>query len=422
MLPKGFKDFEPRIQIIRNKVIEKIKNVFEKFGFEPLETPIVEYWETLKGKYGEEAEKKLIWRFKLPYSETEYALRYDLTVPLARFVAEKKPKLPFKRYQIGPVFRYEEPQRGRYRQFYQADYDIVGSKYPEADAEILNITNEIFSSFNLDFEIKINHRKIVEGIVEYFGLKEKFLEVCRAIDKLDKIGIEGVKKELKKLNIEDEKIEKIIEIISANNLEIKNEKVEEGLKNLNEILEFTDSKNIKIDFSLVRGLDYYTGMVYEVVLKNLKIGSVGGGGRYDNLIELFSKQKIYAVGGSVGLDRLIDALISLKVLEEKESIIEIAVIYADFEVFKEAWKTANSLRKICNVYIDISRKSFREQIDWIVKKNIRYLIIVGKEDLKNNEVTFQDREKREIRKIKLSELEKFINELKNRGIWSRNKK
>ncbi|MEM0481075.1 MAG: histidine--tRNA ligase [Candidatus Aenigmatarchaeota archaeon] len=415
LIPKGFKDFEPKAQIIRNKIFSRVKDIFESFGYEPLETPIVEYWNTLKGKYGEEAESKLIWRFKLPYSETEYALRYDLTVPLARFVASKKPKLPFKRYQIGAVFRYEEPQKGRYRQFYQADFDIIGSKYPEADAEILNVAEKVFSSFNLDFEIVVNHRSIIEGILESLNLKEKFLEICRAIDKLDKIGIEGIKKELKKLEIEEEKVNKIIEIISSSET-IKNEKFENGLKNLNEILEFVESKNIRIDFSLVRGLDYYTGMVFEVKIKNLKIGSVGAGGRYDDLIGIFSKQNIPAVGGSIGIDRLVDAIISLNLIKERESVIDIAVIYTNFEVYKEAWKIANKLRNVCNVYIDISRKSFREQINWVVSKNIRYLIIVGKEDLKNYEVTFQDREKREIKKVKLNEIENFIkNEIENRG-------
>ena len=408
MLAKGFRDFEPRIQSIRQKIFEKLAKIFESFGFEPLETPIVELWETLRGKYGEEAEKKLVWRFKLPYSEKEYALRYDLTVPLARFFAEKRPKLPFKRYQIGPVFRYDEPQKGRYREFYQADFDIVGSEYPESDAEILNIVDRIFSELKIDYKIKINHRGIIDGIIKNLNLQDKFFEICRIIDKKDKIGIKKVKDELEKIT---HKANDIVEIITLPFEEIKEklEKIEEcknSLKNIEEILEFVNSKNIEIDLSIVRGLDYYTGMVFEVI-GSIKIGSLSGGGRYDNLIEKFVGSKVPAVGGSIGVERLIDTLLELKVLKE-EKIIDIGIVYTELEVLKDAWKIANELREIANVYIDVCRKSFREQIEYLVKKNVRYLIIVGKKDLKNNEVTFQDRETKERKKIKISDLKNFV--------------
>jgi len=415
MLAKGFRDFDPKIQKIRQKVFEKLIKIFESFGFEPLETPIIELWETLRGKYGEEAEKKLVWRFKLPYSEKEYALRYDLTVPLARFFAEKRPKLPFKRYQIGPVFRYDEPQKGRYREFYQADFDIVGSKYPESDAEILNVVDKVFSEFKIDYKIKINHRGIVEGIIKNLNLQDKFFEICRIIDKKDKIGIKKVKDELEKIT---HKANNILEIITLPFEEIKEklEKIEEcknGLKNIEEILEFVNSKNLEIDLSTVRGLDYYTGMVFEVV-SNIKIGSLSGGGRYDNLIEKFTNLKVPAVGGSIGIERLIDALLELKILKE-EKIIDIGIVYTELEVLKDAWKIANEVREIANVYIDVSRKSFRDQISYLVNKNVRYLIVVGKEDLKNNEVTFQDRETRERMKVKIKELKNFlISLLKNK--------
>ncbi len=408
MLAKGFRDFEPRIQSIRQKIFEKLAKIFESFGFEPLETPIIELWETLRGKYGEEAEKKLVWRFKLPYSEKEYALRYDLTVPLARFFSEKRPKLPFKRYQIGPVFRYDEPQKGRYREFYQADFDIVGSEYPESDAEILNIVDRIFSEFKIDYKIKINHRGIVEGIIKNLNLQDKFFEICRIIDKKDKIGIKKVKDELEKIT---HKADYIVEIITLPFEEVKEklEKIEEcknSLKNIEEILEFVNSKNIEIDLSIVRGLDYYTGMVFEVI-SSIKIGSLSGGGRYDNLIEKFVGLRVPAVGGSIGIERLIDTLLELKVLKE-EKIIDIGIVYTELEVLKDAWKIANELREIANVYIDVCRKSFREQIEYLVKKNVRYLIIVGKKDLENNEVTFQDRETKERKKIKISDLRNFV--------------
>ena len=408
MLAKGFRDFEPRIQSIRQKIFEKLAKIFESFGFEPLETPIIELWETLRGKYGEEAEKKLVWRFKLPYSEKEYALRYDLTVPLARFFAEKRPKLPFKRYQIGPVFRYDEPQKGRYREFYQADFDIVGSEYPESDAEILNIVDRIFSEFKIDYKIKINHRGIIDGIIKSLNLQDKFFEICRIIDKKDKIGIKKVKDELEKITY---KANDIIEIITLPFEEVKEklEKIEEcknSLKNIEEILEFVNSKNIEIDLSIVRGLDYYTGVVFEVI-GGIKIGSLSGGGRYDNLIEKFVGMRVPAVGGSIGVERLIDTLLELKVLKE-EKIIDIGIVYTELEVLKDAWKIANELREIANVYIDVCRKSFREQIEYLVKKNVRYLIIVGRKDLENNEVTFQDRETKERKRVKISDLKNFV--------------
>ncbi|MEM4556214.1 MAG: ATP phosphoribosyltransferase regulatory subunit, partial [Acidilobaceae archaeon] len=197
-LPRGFRDFPPEVMIVRKKVIEKIASVFERYGFDPIDTSIIEYWETLAGKYGEEAESKLIWRFKDPWSEREYALRYDLTVPLARFIAMRPDiSLPFKRYHIAPVWRHEEPQKGRYREFYQCDADIVGSPYPEADAEILDLVVDVLKEIGFrDFKVLINDRRILSGVFENELRLSDPIPVYRIIDKLDKIGAEGVRKEL----------------------------------------------------------------------------------------------------------------------------------------------------------------------------------------------------------------------------------
>ncbi len=424
--PKGTRDFPPELAILRKEVFEKIERIFQRFGFDPIITPIVEYWETLKGKYGEEAENKLIWRFKLPYSKKEYALRYDHTVPLARFFARFQPKLPFKRYVIDRVYRYEEPQKGRYREFWQADFDIVGSKEPESDAEILLVVDTVFREFNFEnYTIKVNDRRLLKGIFEE-ELKipdNLILPVYRAIDKLDKIGIEGVKKELEKLGLDKEKIEKIVEIINLKGEEVleeaekkyeKNENVKiavESLRNILDLLPEKARKRIEIDLSLVRGLDYYTGMIYEAVVDKPRIGSLSGGGRYDNLIGLFLKKDVPAVGGSIGVERLIDAGIELGIFKlDKKTYTQIAVIYIG-DTFREAWEIANELREAgFNTYIDLMRRNFKKQMEYVIEKGIRYLVIVGEKDLKEGKVTFQDRGTKKRIKVEREKLVGFLKE------------
>lgn len=421
---KGTRDFLPEVQILRNEIFNKIEKIFRRFGFDPISTPIVEYWDTLKGKYGEEAENKLIWRFKLPYSEKEYALRYDHTVPLARFFSKYRPKLPFKRYVIDRVYRYEEPQKGRYREFWQADFDIVGSSEPESDAEILLVVDKIFREFNFEnYVIKINDRRLLRGIFEEeLKLDESnLLNVYRIIDKLDKIGLEGVISELKKLGLNDEKIEKIKNIISLKNEDalnylenFNNESIKNSIKNIKSILDLLPEKTkkkIEIDLSLVRGLDYYTGIIYEAVVDKPKIGSLSGGGRYDNLIGIFINEKIPAVGGSIGVERLIDAGIELGIFKlDKKTYTQIAVIYIG-NTFKEAWNITNELRDNgFNVYVDLMKRNFKKQIDYVTEKDIRYLIIVGESELKENKVIFQDRNTRERILVDKNKIVEFLRE------------
>ena len=424
--PKGTRDFSPEMTILRKEIFTKIEKIFQKFGFDPIITPIVEHWETLKGKYGEEAENKLIWRFKLPYSKKEYALRYDHTVPLARFFARFQPKLPFKRYVIDRVYRYEEPQKGRYREFWQADFDIVGSREPESDAEILLVVDAVFREFNFEnYKIKVNDRRLLRGIFEE-GLRlhdNLILQVYRVIDKLDKIGIDGVKKELKELGLDSEKINKITDIIALRGEEVleeaeikygKNKNVKISVDNLKSILDLLPErtrKRVEIDLSLVRGLDYYTGMIYEAVVDKPKIGSLSGGGRYDNLVGLFTKKNIPAVGGSIGVERLIDAGLELGIFKlDKKTYTQIAVIYIG-NTFKDAWEIANKLREEgFNTYIDLMKRNFKKQMEYIVEKDIRYLIIVGEKDLKEEKVTFQDRITKERIKVEKEKLVKFLKE------------
>jgi len=397
--PKGTKDFPPELAILFEEIISKIEEKFKEYGFDPIITPVVEYWETLKGKYGEEAEKKEIWRFRISQSKKWYALKYDQTVPLARFFARFQPKLPFKRYVIDRTYRYDEPQKGRYREFWQADADIVGSKYPEADAEIINLMIDIYDSLGFkESYIRISDRRALEKLIEEIGEKEKFLEIARIIDKWDKIGKEGVLSELKKIT---NKAEKIIEKLEEN--------PEEYYPNeFWEIIDLVENKNkLIIDIKLARGFDYYTGMVYEVWIKDFN-RAIGGGGRYDNLIGLFANKQIPAVGGSIGINPLIDVGLEKGIFKiDRKTYTKVAVVYIG-NTFREAWDIANKLRKTgLFVYIDLMRRNFKKQIEYIVEKDIRYLIIVGEEDLKENKVTFQDRKTQEKIKIEINNLEKI---------------
>jgi len=410
--PRGMKDFTPELEILREKMVSIIEEVFQKYGFDPITTPIVEYWDTLKGKYGEEAEKKLIWRFKLPFSDKKYALKYDNTVPLARYYAKYRPLLPFKRYTIDRVFRYDEPQKGRYREFWQADVDILGSYYPEADAEILMVFDEVFKRLGFEgFRILINDRRIMEIVLSNLGVGDK-LRVYRIIDKLDKIGLEGVKKELLEF-LDKDKVEKILEIISLEGEEVleyisRFKGADKYVEEIRLIIDLSGSRNIIYKPSLVRGLDYYTGMVFEVVYKK-GFGSLAGGGRYDNLIELFAKVRIPAVGGAIGINRVMDLGIDLGIFKlDRKTYTEIAVVYVG-NTFREAWNIANNLRKEgFRVYIDLNRNKFKKQIEYVVNKDIRYLIIVGEEDLKENKVTFQDRYLKRREKVDIGNLIDFL--------------
>jgi len=427
--PKGLRDFPPEIEILRKNVFSRIERIFQNYGFDPIETPIVEDWEVLKGKYGEEAENRLIWRFKLPYSDKEYGLRYDLTVPLARFFARFRPRTPFKRYHIGRVFRYEEPQKGRYREFWQCDFDIVGSSSPLADAEILNVVIDVFEEFGFkNYTIKLNDRRILRGIFEEsLGIKDyqKILKIYRIVDKLDKIGKEKVLEELKNLGLDEnflKKVEELIEISETKNNEeildylekFENENVRVGSKTLREILEYVKKpERIKIDLSLVRGLDYYTGMIYEAIVSEPKIGSLSGGGRYDGLIGMFIGQKVPAVGGSIGVERLIDAGLELGIFKlEKKTYSKVGVIYLEGVDVKKVLEVVNKLRSSgINTYFHFdSFKNVVEGIKEIDKRGIEYAVIIGSEELKENKFTLQNLITRERKKLSLEEIIKLLKE------------
>lgn len=423
--PRGFRDFPPEIMILRKRLFSLLEGVFQRYGFDPIDTPAVEYWETLSGKYGEEAENRLIWRFEDPWSGREYALRYDLTVPLARFIASHRDvQMPFKRYHIGPVWRHEEPQRGRYREFYQCDADIVGSPFPEADAEIVELTIDALKAlgFNSGFRVRINDRRLLKGVFEQELSLASPLPVYRAIDKLDKIGLDGVVEELKGLELDSGKINKIIDIIGIRggpsetlhlieNKYKNNKLIIEAIDHFRTIIELVDNDQlVEIDLSLVRGLDYYTGPIIEVVLERPKIGSVAGGGRYDSLIGMFINQDIPATGVSIGIERIIDAGIELGIYSlSRKTLTDANIIVLDRNHYNYAWTVARRLREEgVSTRIDLSRASHRVQRRKAQRLGIKYLVFVGEREAANRTVTVYDVETGERREVKIEDIGKVF--------------
>jgi len=418
--PRGFRDFPPEVMLLRKSLLSKLENVFQRYGFDPLDTPALEYWETLAGKYGEEAESRLIWRFQDPWSGRWYALRYDLTVPLARFVASRPDlPMPFKRYHIGPVWRHEEPQKGRYREFYQSDADIVGSPHPEADAEIVNLVVDALRElgFQEGFRVRLNDRRLLRGVFEEeIGLDDP-IRAYRVIDKLDKIGLEGVREELARI-LPREKVERVIEIIGVQGRPAEvlgevearyggNESVSQALEHLRAMLDLVNGDDIVVvDLSLVRGLDYYTGPILEVVLDEPRIGSVAGGGRYDNLIGMFTGRSVPATGASIGIERIIDAGLELGVYRlDKYTVTQVQVIVLDRSAFKYAWRVAGEIRKHgYNTRIDLGRASQRVQRRKAKRLGIPVLAFVGREEAEKSTVTLYSPERGERIAVPLQEL------------------
>lgn len=417
-LPKGTKDFPIGKKIIKNYVVDTLKTTFETYGYSPIETPILEKFDVLSSKYagGTEILKET---FQLTdQGGRNIGLRYDLTVPLCRYMAmNPQLKMPFKRYQIGPVFRDGPIKIGRYRQFWQCDVDVVGASSMMAEAEQLALTQEAFNKIGLDVIIKVNNRKLLNGILEFIGIKKKDAEsVILTIDKIEKIGIDEVKKELKKKGIEKKKIDKIIDIFKKNNLEeikgqIDNEEGKQGIKELKDLLTFLKEMDvkIKIDISLARGLAYYTGTVFEVFLKDEKIkSSLAGGGRYNKMIQQFlnSKQEYPAVGISFGLDIICDVITK----EEKQTVADVFIIPIFTQ--KESLKIAQMLRKgNIKTDIDVMERNISKNLNYANDKNIPFVIICGPDELEKSKVKLKDMKLGEERLI---DIDNIVEVLKNR--------
>ena len=405
----GFMELLPNEQILFNKMKATIQKSYESYGFLPLDTPIIEDAEILLDKAGGETEKQ-IYRFMK--GENDLALRFDLTVPLAKYVTEYYDKLsfPFKRYQIGKVYRGEKPQRGRFREFYQCDIDIIGDGELSIanDAELASVIYNTFINLGFDdFTICINNRKILNGLFEGLDLKNNSAEILRIIDKIDKIGPDNVRKELCEA-IPEDKVNTIINFISISgsndekiqaleNMDIINETWNEGLKDLKEVISFirifmVPEENLKIDLTIARGLDYYTGTVYETFLNKYRnLGSVCSGGRYDNLTEYYSTRKMPGVGISIGLSRLFFQLTDNNIIStENQSISDVLVLSMDNN-YAECTKTASILRENgLNVQVDFENKKIAKKFKYADKLNVKYVIVIGEEEVKNNVVTLKD--------------------------------
>lgn len=418
--PRGTRDFLPEEMRIRRYIIDRIRRVFELHGFEEMDTPAIELWEVLSLKSGEEVEHQ-IYKFQ-DKAGRWLGLRFDLTVPLARVIASN-PNLvkPFKRYCIAKVWRYEEPQSGRYREFLQADIDIIGSQNMIADVECIVTAIDAIKAIGInDIKVKINNRKILEGIFSSMGInKEDLFKVFRIIDKIEKIGEENVIKELSNLNLSDEIIKDIMDIIHKKGEEALNyvEKnfeniklVKEGLSELREIINLSQSFEInnliEVDFSLVRGLDYYTGPVFEMKSKE-HIVSIAGGGRYDDLIEKFSGISIPATGISLGIERLYEIL-SRKMISN-EPITKIFIANVNEEVFSEVIKIYKKLISYgISTEIDLMKRKLTRQLEYSNSKNIPYVLIVGPKEIKEGTFKLRDMKNKKEYDVKIEEIPKII--------------
>lgn len=405
-VPRGMRDILPDRMLLRQYVVGEVERIFQRYGFEPLQTPVLEMRETLMGKYGEDAEK-LIYDAQHREGKEELSLRYDLTVPLTRIVA-MYPELvkPFKRYQIAPVWRAERPQKGRYREFYQCDVDIVGSKSMLADAEIIGVIFSVLKQLGFkSFVTKINNRKILTGIGQFAGVPSDQLGgLYRSIDKLDKIGRDGVRDEMQKHNIPPNVIAKMLQVVSAQSIGDLREQLEgnriaeEGLNELDELGRYLNESqiptaNYAFDFSMVRGLAYYTGPIYETVVTEPKIGSLTGGGRYDELIGLFSDKSMPVTGTSFGIERIIDVMDELGMYPSSvgKTVTQVLVTVFDRQMVGASIRIANELRSAgINTELGLDWDGLGKQLKYAAAKGIAFAVIVGPDEAAMNQVTWRD--------------------------------
>ncbi|WP_461615382.1 histidine--tRNA ligase [Clostridium sp. Marseille-QA1073] len=426
----GFMELLPQDQILFNKILEKIQKVYERYGFIPIDTPVIEKSEVLLAKGGGETEKQ-VYRFNK--GSSDLSLRFDLTVPLARYVAEHMSDLtfPFRRYQIGKVYRGERNQKGRFREFYQCDIDIIGNGKLDIinDAEIPSIIFSIFNEIGLkEFKIHINNRKIMNGVFEHFEVLNK-VEALRIVDKIDKIGTEAVEKELEKIDISADNIKRIVEFInikgtndeilnSLKELEISNDSYIEGVEELSKVIHYmrcfgVPDKNFIIDLKITRGLDYYTGTVFETMLdKYPQIGSVCSGGRYDNLAEYYTKEKLPGVGISIGLTRLFYQLREAGIIEGKgkATLTEVLVIPVD-DSLDYCINVASKLRAegiISEVYFEEGKMA--KKLNYGNKLGISNVILIGNDEAKSGILTLKDMSTGNQYKLTLDEI---IEKIKN---------
>ena len=446
-IPKGTRDFGPTVMNRRNFIFNTIKTVFERYGYQPIETPSLENLSTLMGKYGEEGDKLLFkvlnsGDFLKKTDEKQIAeknlnriatqicdrgLRYDLTVPFARFVVQHRNEItfPFKRFQIQPVWRADRPQKGRYREFYQCDVDVVGSNSLINEAELVQIVDEVFSALKIRVVVKINNRKILAGISEIIGEADRLIDITVAIDKLEKIGLEKVCDELLQKGISQEKIEllKPVLLLEGDTLE-KLEKLKtilakseiglQGVTEMEKVFSYISAMGIKVscelDLTLARGLNYYTGAIFEVKALDAKIGSITGGGRYDDLTSIFGLPNVSGVGISFGADRIYDVMEQLDLFPPK-SLETTRVLFINFGE-KEALYCLPFLKKLrdsgINVELFPESVKMKKQMNYANQRVIPFVVMVGDTEIEENKFSLKNMETGDQSRISFDELLKAV--------------
>ena len=446
-IPKGTRDFSPEQVVKRNYIFETIKKTFVKYGYQPIETPTMENLSTLTGKYGDEGDQLLFKVLnngdflrkansealekkdykKLISSISKRGMRYDLTVPFARYVVMHQNEIafPFKRYQIQPVWRADRPQKGRYQEFYQCDVDVVGSNSLMYEAELVQVYDEVFSKLNIEVIIKINNRKVLFGIAETAGITEQFMEMTVAIDKLDKIGIEGVKREMEGRGISSESIVIILDVLETKDLATLEKKFENsptGLKGIEELRKFhayfdlKEAKNkVEFDITLARGLSYYTGCIFEVKADNnsypnLKMGSIGGGGRYDDLTGNFGLKGVSGVGVSFGAARIFDVMEELNLYPSftKENL-QLLFIAFDDASHQYAFNCLNKVRTAnINAELYPEPAKLKKQMKYANARKVPFVVLIGSNEMETGKLSFKNMETGEQESISLAKIiEKF---------------
>lgn len=439
-IPKGTRDFSPVEMMRRNYIFQIIRTVFERHAYLPIETPSMENLSTLMGKYGEEGDRLLFkvlnsgdFTHGVDMTETsatrlasqicEKGLRYDLTVPFARYVVQHQNEIvfPFKRYQMQPVWRADRPQKGRYREFYQCDADVVGTNSLLNEAELMQITSEVFQKFGVNVVIKVNNRKILSGIADVLGEADKIVDICTAIDKLDKIGREAVCAELSERGLSeaaieklqpffdfsgsnDEKLDKLARIFADSEIGTK------GVEELREMLDYADvlgvETPVELDITLARGLNYYTGAIFEVKALDVSIGSISGGGRYDNLTGIFGLKNVSGVGISYGAERIYDVLNELQ-LFPKSLECPVKVLFINFGAAEERYALA-ALKQLraagvtAEIYPDHAKMG--KQMTFANNKGIPFVVLAGEDEMKDNVFTLKNMETGEQQKLSLEKM------------------
>jgi len=446
-IPKGTRDYSPDAMARRKYIFSTIEDVFRLYGYQPIETPAMENLDTLLGKYGEEGDK-LLFRIlnsgdflskvadeqlqggniaSLSSQISEKGLRYDLTVPFARYVVQHRNEinLPFKRYQIQPVWRADRPQKGRYREFYQCDVDIIGSRSLLNEFELIEIIDRVFERFGMNIEVRINNRKILAGIAEIIGERDRLIDITVALDKTDKIGADRVNEELRSRGLSAEAVDKLQPIINLTgdhsgklenlkNLLSGSETGRMGVNEMISLLEYIESHdlkaNVELDLTLARGLDYYTGAIIEVLSKEVEIGSVCGGGRYDDLTGIFGLEDVSGVGVSFGADRIYDVLHHLGLFPRKV-ITGTRILFINFGRAEETYmlKVIPEFRKAgieSEIYPDQAK--LKKQMNYANAKGIPFVALVGENEISKDVLTIKDMETGIQKELKTDEAIRYV--------------